>query len=765
MAPRVPDEIDVFTAPHSRMKELVNIYTQKMQCVDFRDGPEVLSLLQDLNSTLYEFKSHESIENIFIMDQLKNRLKQRQIINSAVCDCHNDNRLADVVQLVRTGTQVRERSIGERVSFGLKLQETFEEFVRNFLPHMEEEEQVFQPLLVEYFDYDELKILKEVVLKEHELVKERQSLEKAQEEEEPETSGIVKDLRDLDWDLCSLADDDYCRGGRDVTPREEPFADGHHRYAHPSPDPQYLDVPPDTSLTETLDVPSPQIPGDDPSRSLPAEILVEIFQYLTPPDLGRCAQACLSWNDAAFSPSLWTAIYPVQWARGIWSSEDVGLSLALEDAASDHSPGKWDEDADVDEAEEERDPLADKEHFILESLVNWVLPRAGAGVSTIVVDAGQGITSRLLHHALVLCPNLTTLSAAHTQIDCYSFKGLWLQGSLRRLCHLDLQGCDMIDDLALHYLAQCGSSGQYPGSDVSNYPGSDVSNYPGSDVSNYPGPDVSNYSSTIDVNRYCEVPEVINYCDRRCSEEEEEEEEQEEEEEEEQEEEEEEVWTAEAYQLCGYCRCWCSHVDGLPLRANLQPWENSYSGGNPCQVVKKRRSLGRGRGKRSSCLTKDATRGHPSRRTLPPSPPSQQVERDIEEICCYPRNYTSWQPLPGNVSYRPQGSARGDKQTSGNYTHDLQLVTLSLSGCWQVTDDGLLAMVDAGLLDSLRSIDVSGCYQLTGEGLETFADACANLRPENLWYCDNIQDGPYPALANGCANLCNPVRVCCRSGR
>lgn len=31
MAPRVPDEIDVFTAPHSRMKELVNIYTQKVR--------------------------------------------------------------------------------------------------------------------------------------------------------------------------------------------------------------------------------------------------------------------------------------------------------------------------------------------------------------------------------------------------------------------------------------------------------------------------------------------------------------------------------------------------------------------------------------------------------------------------------------------------------------------------------------------------------------------------------------------------------------
>lgn len=29
MAPTVPAEIDLFTIPHSRMKELVNTYTQK----------------------------------------------------------------------------------------------------------------------------------------------------------------------------------------------------------------------------------------------------------------------------------------------------------------------------------------------------------------------------------------------------------------------------------------------------------------------------------------------------------------------------------------------------------------------------------------------------------------------------------------------------------------------------------------------------------------------------------------------------------------
>ncbi|MPC94767.1 hypothetical protein E2C01_089951 [Portunus trituberculatus] len=38
MAPRVPDEIDVFTAPHSRMKELVNIYTRKVGRVQGRQG-------------------------------------------------------------------------------------------------------------------------------------------------------------------------------------------------------------------------------------------------------------------------------------------------------------------------------------------------------------------------------------------------------------------------------------------------------------------------------------------------------------------------------------------------------------------------------------------------------------------------------------------------------------------------------------------------------------------------------------------------------
>ncbi|ROT66834.1 F-box/LRR-repeat protein 5 [Penaeus vannamei] len=312
MAPRVPDEIDVFTVPHSRMKELVNIYTQKMQCVDFRDGSEVVSLLQDLDLTLYEFKSHESIENIFIMDQLKNRLKQHQIQNTAVCDCHNDNRLSDMVRLVRTGTEVNERSIGERLRFGCELQEAFKDF-------------------------------------------------KAQEEE-PETNRDVKVLRDLNLDLCSLWDP--CEAEGEYHKLEDGFRDD-------CCSKQGYDQ---VCVSPTLEIPPQQedySPDLEPvtALSVPTEILLEIFSYLSPAELGQCAQVCWAWNNAAFSPPLWKAIYPVQWARGIWKWHDVGLTHALEDAASGKVSRyleKWDEDADIDEAEEERDPQADKECFVME---------------------------------------------------------------------------------------------------------------------------------------------------------------------------------------------------------------------------------------------------------------------------------------------------------------------------------------------------------------------------------------------------------------
>ncbi|MPC56683.1 F-box/LRR-repeat protein 5 [Portunus trituberculatus] len=272
-----------------------------------------------------------------------------------------------VVQLVRRGTQVRERSVGERITFGQQLQEAFQAFVNTFLPHMEEEEQVFQPMLVEYFDYEELKVLREIVLKEHELAKERWHMEKAQDlqEGQPETHSSVKDLRDLDWDLCSLTgtlDELEAQDGElgclppplPLPPEQPPLPPDHSLHPHtpchtlphltqedsyssPYPDPQTDNYLLSDYQDLSFDSHTHHIPTQDHSLSLspysvttaaataiaaspalPTDVLVEIFRYLTPPDLGRCAQVCSAWNSAVFSPTLWPAIFPVQWARGVY---------------------------------------------------------------------------------------------------------------------------------------------------------------------------------------------------------------------------------------------------------------------------------------------------------------------------------------------------------------------------------------------------------------------------------------------------------------
>lgn len=73
-------------------------------------------------------------------------------------------------------------------------------------------------------------------------------------------------------------------------------------------------------------------------------------------------------NDI-FNVKIMIIIISKHLSSGIWKWHDVGLTHALEDAASGKVSRyleKWDEDADIDEAEEERDPQADKECFVME---------------------------------------------------------------------------------------------------------------------------------------------------------------------------------------------------------------------------------------------------------------------------------------------------------------------------------------------------------------------------------------------------------------
>ena len=57
---------------------------------------------------------------------------------------------------------------------------------------------------------------------------------------------------------------------------------------------------------------------EEPAKilSLPNELTVEIFSYLGPKDLLRCAQVCSSWSGLARDGSLWKTLHPMLWAQG-----------------------------------------------------------------------------------------------------------------------------------------------------------------------------------------------------------------------------------------------------------------------------------------------------------------------------------------------------------------------------------------------------------------------------------------------------------------
>ena len=65
-----------------------------------------------------------------------------------------------------------------------------------------------------------------------------------------------------------------------------------------------------------------------------------------------------------------------------------------------------------------------------------------------------------------------------------------------------------------------------------------------------------------------------------------------------------------------------------------------------------------------------------------------------------------------------------------------------------------------GGLPMLEYLDLSGISRISSSSLNELVAACPRLKPELLSYCDNIQNGPYPAQANGC--LCPKNTSCCR---
>ncbi|XP_067833814.1 F-box/LRR-repeat protein 5, partial [Heptranchias perlo] len=165
MAP-FPEEVDVFSAPHWRMKKLVNLYSEKLSNTNFSNSRDFQALLTSLYATLHRVKSHEQIENEYIMDELQLRLRALSVRNSSVSNVHSDNKLSDMLSLFEKGLKNFKNEY-EQLNYSRQLKEKLDAFTRDFIPHMKEEEEVFQPLLMEYFTYEELKDIKMKVIARH----------------------------------------------------------------------------------------------------------------------------------------------------------------------------------------------------------------------------------------------------------------------------------------------------------------------------------------------------------------------------------------------------------------------------------------------------------------------------------------------------------------------------------------------------------------------------------------------------------------------
>ncbi|XP_069058705.1 F-box/LRR-repeat protein 5 [Pleurodeles waltl] len=405
MAP-FPDEVDVFTAPHWRMKQLVGLYCDKLSKTNFSNNNDFRALLQSLHATFKEFKMHEQIENEYIIGLLQQR-------SQTMYNVHSDNKLSEMLSLFEKGLR-NVKNEYEQLNYAKQLKERLEAFTRDFLPHMKEEEEVFQPMLMEYFTYDELKDIKKKVIAQHSSSK--------------DTAELVKNLS-----LWNQAEE-----------LQKVF-----KY----------------SVDEKTDIETEVKRNSTSINQLPPEVIVTVFSYLSPQDLCRCSQVNTKWSQLTKTGFLWKHIYPVHWARGDWYSGppdelEVEPDEDWVNNRKDESRAyqEWDEDADVDESEDAENEtpaisFAQREKHLLHGLIHNLLPRVGSSVKTLVLAYSSAVSSKMVRQMLEHCPNLEHLDLTQTDISDSAFEGGSSVGGCQSLRHLDLSGCEQITDVALEKMS------------------------------------------------------------------------------------------------------------------------------------------------------------------------------------------------------------------------------------------------------------------------------------------------------------------------
>ena len=203
------------------------------------------------------------------MTKLKQKLKARAIYNSAVCNCHKEDEFTPLMQLVNVGYKYIDKSktTSERLSFGVRLRKALSQFTKRFVPHMKEEEEIFQPLLMEHFSRDELIEMKNNVIKMH-LQKRKVHMAKV--------TSLIDNIGQMRNSQLPEADDEMESGI---------------------------------------------------NAQLPNEILLKIFSNLKLQDKLRAAQVCRKWNELVYSPSNWQCLEYKSWTSTNQSLPDSVDSL------------------------------------------------------------------------------------------------------------------------------------------------------------------------------------------------------------------------------------------------------------------------------------------------------------------------------------------------------------------------------------------------------------------------------------------------------
>ncbi|ESO95679.1 hypothetical protein LOTGIDRAFT_116755 [Lottia gigantea] len=618
MAPTWPEEVDVFSVPHSRMKELVQGYLDQMTATNFSNVIHLTTLLENLCNAFQEFKIHEQIENKYILCRLRQKLRSLSIRNSAVCNCHSDNRLSEMLELVKDGFQWMWRPQAERLHYGFKLRRALEEFTGSFIPHMEEEEAIFQPMLIEYFSYDELKAIKAEVIKQH--------LRKASDNYQEEK--FVEDTRSRKF-LST-----YLLGFCEVSSEEEESAD-----SKPS-----LDI-------------------------LPDEILLNILSYCTPIDLTRCSQVSQRLNTLSLDGSLWTQLYPVHWAQGRWSNRKEVEESDMETSADVFETYiVIDEDADVDETPgselssggDDTIQQVKKEVKVLLAIVKYLLPRVGHFIKKCSLAYSRGLSNGIVKKILKFCPNLEYLNLKQTRVTDAAFKVLGEGKYGSKLRYLDLTGCKNITDFTLQKLAE---------------------------ALQYSSPSASNVSSVIpkDSKDFTQM-QIDPICDIE----------------------------------------------------DFERTRKSASATNTDSRPNSRQS------KRGIC---NQLKGDNS-------PHQTEICYDL---------IVSDTEMKTEKSLTVQSSDSVDKVETSSSTTRPGLEYLNLSGCQNITTDGIRYLVELGSLPNLRYLNLSGCMDVSGEKIYELVSICPVLDHSQLYYCDNLTDDPFPETASGCCNVDCGSRFCCRN--